>query len=140
LETAWKEAIAGLNQVLDPATLFLYSQGLKPSATAAGATNFVLFSLFVLLVVVGVAFLPRVPKGLWVYTLLLVVVPVLITSDNRVLTSTSRFELAAFPIFFVLGWLFSQTSLKPALWVWLLVSGAIGAAEAALFITGRWVV
>ena len=140
LETAWKEAIAGLNQVLDPATLFLYSQGLKPSATAAGATNFVLFSLFVLLVVVGVAFLPRVPKGLWVYTLLLVIVPVLITSGNRVLTSTSRFELAAFPIFFVLGWLFSQTSLKPALGVWLVVSGAIGAAEAALFITGRWVV
>jgi hypothetical protein len=139
LETAWKEAIAGLNQVLDPATLFLY-QGLEPSMTAAGAIYFVLFTLFFLLLVVGVAFLLRVPKGLWVYTLLLVLIPVLSTSTNRVLTSTSRYELAAFPIFFVLGWLFSQTSLKPALWVWLLVSGAIGVAEAALFITGRWVV
>jgi hypothetical protein len=134
IKKAWEEAGAGLKQVLDPASLFL-DQTLQPSQVAAGATYFALFVLFFLLMAVGVALLP---KEFWVYALLLVLVPLLNTSPYRVLTSMARFELTAFPVFFVLGWLLSRAPLKPALWCWLLISGTIGAAEAALFVTGRW--
>jgi hypothetical protein len=136
LETAWREAGAGLKQVLDPVPLFL-DQTLEPSIAAAAAINFALFVLSCLLLAAGV---PLLRKGLWAYTLLLVLIPVLFTSPSNVLISTSRYELAAFPIFFVLGWILSRAPLRRyTLWFWLLISGAIGAAEVALFVTGRWV-
>src|SRR5215212_4854937 len=138
LDRAWKEAGAGLKQVLDPAPIFLDQTTLGPSLDAGALINFALLMLFCLLLVAGV---PLLPKGLWVYTLLVVLIPVLNPAARQALESIWRYELDAFAIFFVLGWILSRAPLRrPTLWFWLLISGAIGAAEAALFVTGRWVV
>jgi hypothetical protein len=48
-----------------------------------------------------------------------------------------RFMLEAFPLFLVLGLLLSRS--RPALVLWLLVSGSLGAALTTLFVTWRWV-
>jgi hypothetical protein len=53
------------------------------------------------------------------------------------LMSLPRFMLGAFPLFFVLGYLLSRN--RPALYLWLLVSGGLSAALTAMFVTWRWV-
>jgi len=50
--------------------------------------------------------------------------------------------LAAFPLFFVLGFFvlgYLLSHSRPALYLWLFVSGGLGAVLAALFVTNHWV-
>ena len=51
--------------------------------------------------------------------------------------SLPRYGLGVFPIFLVLGRLLSRGRVAP--WAWLLLSGGLGAALTAMFVTWRWV-
>ena len=66
-----------------------------------------------------------------------VLLPVFTPSPSIPLMSLPRFMLSAFPLFIVLGYLLSRN--KPALYLWLLVSGALSVALTAMFVTWRWV-
>jgi len=64
-------------------------------------------------------------------------VPFIQSGGWSTLMSLPRFMLDAFLLFFVLGYLLSYSRL--ALYLWLFVSGGLGAGLAALFVTGHWV-
>src|SRR5215217_8389047 len=129
LEKAWTSAAEGLKHVLDPATLFL-ERSPVPSLEASNAVNII----FLVLMGIGFAILP---PGLSVYTFLLALPAVLTPAPGLPLMSLPRFLLAAFPLFFVLGYLLSYSRL--VLYLWLLVSASLGAVLTALFVTRHWV-
>lgn len=133
LGRAWAAAADGLRYVLDPASLFVEAD---PTAalSASNTLNLVFFVLF--LVVMGVGFVV-LPPGLSVYAFVLTLLPVLTPTPSFPLMSMPRFMLGSFPIFLVLGFVLSKS--KPALYVWLVFSGILGAALAAMFTTWRWV-
>jgi hypothetical protein len=133
LENAWAAAREGLRYVLDPASLFL-GRAPVPALEASNTVYLAFFVLFLLLMAVGFSLLP---PGLSVYALLVVALPILTPSPLFPLMSLPRFMLGAFPLFFVLGYLLSRG--KPALYLWLFVSGGLGVALTALFVTWRWV-
>ena len=133
LQKAWVYASEGLKYVLDPATLFL-DQSPFPALGASNAVNIVFLVLFIVLIGFGFTVLP---PGLSVYAFLVTLLPVLTPSPSIPLMSLPRFMLSAFPLFIVLGYLLSRN--KPALYLWLLVSGALSVALTAMFVTWRWV-
>ncbi len=130
---AWHTAGDGLRYVLDPSTLFLGAPA-GPSLEASNTLNLAFLILFLLLIIVGFAVLP---PGLSIYAFLLISLPVLTPAPEFPLMSLPRFMLGAFPVFFVIGYLFSRV--RPALILYLLMSGALGVALTALFTTWRWV-
>ena len=77
------------------------------------------------------------PPGLSVYTFAITLLPILTPTPSFPLMSLPRFMLGAFPLFLVLGYLLSKS--RPALWVWLVLSGSLGAVLTAMFATWRWV-
>ena len=79
----------------------------------------------------------KLPLDLWLYSVLLLVAPILTPSPFWALTSFNRYLLAAFPLFVVLGWLLAQS--RVLLGAWLLASAAVGVYLTVLFVTWRWV-
>lgn len=135
---AISQAYAGFPQLLDLGTLFFDQRDSDPGERAQAAVYFVIVAIFVLLLIVGIRLLP---KGLWLYSLLLVLVPEISVNYDEALQSAGRFVLQAFPIFFVLGVLFLRRPRVRTfpLWLWLLASVVLGAFETALFASGRQV-
>jgi len=130
---AWHDAGEGMRYVLDPSSLFLASPA-GPSLEASNTLNLVFLILFLLLMLIGLAMLP---PGLSVYTLLLVLLPVLTPTPDFPLMSLPRFVLGAFPVFLVLGYLLSRSRL--ALILYLVLGSGLGVALTAMFTTWRWV-
>jgi hypothetical protein len=133
LGDAWRAAGIGMGYVLDPATLFLGTDA-TPALEASNVLNLGFLVLFLVLAVAGLFALPR---GLSVYAAALVLLPVLTPSPRFPLMSLPRFVLGAFPVFLVLGFLLSRSRWMLA--TWLVLSGALGVALTALFVTWRWV-
>ena len=133
LERAWHDAGEGMKYVFDPSTLFLGAPA-GPSLEASNTLNLAFLIFFLLLMLVGLAVLP---PGLSVYTLLLVLLPVLTPAPEFPLMSLPRFVLGAFPVFLVLGYLLSRS--RMALIPYLVLSSGLGVALTALFTTWRWV-
>src|SRR5215218_8054956 len=135
LKYAWTSAAEGVKYVLDPATLFL-DQSITPTPAfvAANTVNFIFLVLFLILMGIGIAFLP---PGLSVYSFLIILPALLMPLPAQPLISLPRYVLDAFPLFFVLGYLLSYS--RVALYLWLLVSASLGTVLTALFVTWRWV-
>jgi Dolichyl-phosphate-mannose-protein mannosyltransferase len=133
LGDAWTAAGVGMEYVLDPATLFLGTD----ATPALEASNVLNLGFLVFFLVVAVAGLFVLPPGLSVYAAALVLLPVLTPSPRFPLMSLPRFVLGAFPVFLVLGYLLSRS--RWTLATWLVISGGLGAALTALFVTWRWV-
>jgi hypothetical protein len=77
------------------------------------------------------------PPGLSLYTVVIVLLPVLTPAPRFPLMSMPRFVLGTFPVFLVLGYLLSRG--RTLLVLWLVVGGGAGIALTALFTTWRWV-
>jgi hypothetical protein len=135
LMVAWVEAREGLGYLLDPATLFLDPRGGEAVLEAYNTVSFAF--LILLLVLVGVGF-SVLPPNLSVYTFLVTLLPVLTPSPWAPLMGLPRYALGAFPLFIILGYLLSHSRI--ALYLWLFISGGLGVAFTALFVTWRWMV
>ena len=133
LGAAWTDAGESVPYLLDPVRLFL-DPAAGPALEASSAINIVFLALFLVLMGVGFAVLP---PGLSVYSFVVVLLHILTPSPLIPLLGLPRFMLEAFPLFLVLGLLLSRS--RPALVVWLLVSGGVGMALTTLFVTWRWV-
>lgn len=133
LQNAWIDAGEGLRYVLDPATLFL-DPASGSALEASGVVNVVFLVLLLVLMVIGFFVLP---PELSLYSFIVVLLHVLTPSPLIPLLGLPRFVLEAFPLFLVLGSLLSRN--RPALVLWLFVSGGLGMALTALFVTWRWV-
>ncbi len=132
LLAAWVRAGEGARWLLDPAALFLDSS-FEPSLGAYNAISVGFLILLILLV--GASFI-LLPSGLAVYaSLSSLLVPILSPPLIAPLMGLPRFMLGTFPLFLVLGFILSRS--RPALYVWLLVSGGLGVAFTALFVTWR---
>ncbi|MDQ3636454.1 MAG: glycosyltransferase family 39 protein [Actinomycetota bacterium] len=133
LGDAWRAAGVGMEYVMDPATLFLGTD----ATPALEASNVLNLGFLVFFLVVALAGLFVLPPGLSVYAAALVLLPVLAPSPRFPLMSLPRFMLGAFPVFLVLGYFLSRS--RRTLATWLLLSGGLGVALTALFVTWRWV-
>ena len=133
LREAWAGAAASVPYILDPATLFL-DRAAGPALEASGAINLAFLALFLVLMGVGFVVLPL---ELSAFSFIITLVHILTPSPLIPLLGLPRFMLEAFPLFLVLGLLLSRN--RPALVVWLLVSGGLGMALTTLFVTWRWV-
>ena len=133
LNAAWIDAGEGLRYVLDPATLFLDPAAL-PALEASGVVNIVFLTLAAFLVGVGFAVLPL---GLSLFAFVVTLLHLLTPHVELPLLGLPRFILVIFPLFLVLGYLLSRS--RPALYFWLVLSGGLGAALTAMFVTWRWV-
>jgi hypothetical protein len=134
-QMAWTKASEGLGHLFDPATLFLDPRGGDAVLEAYNTIGFAFLVLLLVLVSIGFIVLP--PK-LSIYTSLVTLLPVLTPNPEIPLMGLPRYALGAFPIFLILGYLLSHSRL--ALYLWLIVSGALGIAFTALFVTWRWMV
>ena len=130
---AWQAASEGLWYVLDPAFIFVGVDP-TPALEASNVLNLAFLVLFLAVMAVGVFVLP---PGFSLYSLILVLLPILTPSSTFPLMSQPRFVLGAFPMFLVMGYLLSRS--RMALISWLILSGGLGVALAALFATWRWV-
>jgi hypothetical protein len=133
LGMAWTRAEEGLRHFLDPAVLFL-DQSPTPALEASNTMNIAFLALF--LVLMGIGFVLLSP-GLSVYTFFVTLLPILTPSPVVPLMGLPRYMLGAFPLFLILGYLLSRS--RPALYLWLIVSGGLGIALTAMFVTWRWV-
>jgi Mannosyltransferase (PIG-V) len=133
LHKAWTTGVFGARYAFHPHAIF-GNDGAEPAFKAADTFNLILFGLFVLLVLLAIR---RLPLDLWLYSVLVMALPILTPSPLWALTSFNRYLLAAFPLFVVLGWALSRSSV--ALGVWLGASAAAGIYLTALFTTWRWV-
>src|SRR5215218_1630384 len=141
LKEAWTEAGEGMRYVIDPTSLF-FDQAAQhvfggAAFEASHTVDLAFLFLFLFLIGVGLVVLPLELMPLWAYTFLIVMMPLVEASGYSPLLSLPRFVLEAFLLFFVLGYLLSYSRL--ALYVWVFVSGGLGAVLAALFVTGHWV-
>jgi Mannosyltransferase (PIG-V) len=135
LRVSWVEASEGLSYLLDPATLFLERRGGEAVLEAYNTVSFAF--LILLLILVGMGF-SVLPPNLSVYTFLVTLLPVLTPSPWAPLMGLPRYALGAFPLFIIMGYLLSHSRI--ALYLWLFISGGLGMAFTALFVTWRWMV
>ena len=133
LQGAWSSAVEGASYWLQPTALFL-SASSAPSLAASNTLNLVFFALLLVLMVAGFVVLP---PGLFLYTFVIMILPILTPSPIFPLMSLPRFMLGAFPLFLVLGYLLARN--RTALAIWLVLSAGGGVALTALFTTWRWV-
>jgi hypothetical protein len=133
MRNAWQAAREGTVYLLDPETLFL-SPDPTPALEASNTMNLAFLTLFLAVAAVSLFVLP---PGLSLYSLVLVLLPVLTPSSTFPLMSQPRFVLGAFPVFVVLGYLLSRS--RTALVMWLILSAGLGVALTALFTSWRWV-
>ena len=132
LPKAWTTGVYGVRYAFDPRALFAGTNP-EPAFKASDTFNLILAGLVVALLVAGIRLLPL---DLWLYSFLAMAAPVLTPSPFWALTSFSRYVLAAFPLFGVLGCLLVRGRVVPA---WVLVSAAWAGYLTLLFVTWRWV-
>jgi hypothetical protein len=133
LHKAWTTGIFGERYAFHPHAIF-GNDGVEPAFKAADTFNLILFGILVFLVVVG---LFKLPLDLWIYSVLVILAPILTPSPFWALTSFNRYMLACFPLFVVLGWLLATS--RALLGVWLVASAGLGVYLTLLFVTWRWV-
>jgi hypothetical protein len=133
LGKAWSTGVFGARYAFHPHTMFA---GTNPEPAFKAADTFSLLLLFflVFLLVLGIG---RLPWDLWLYSAFVMAAPILTPSPFWALTSFSRYLLAAFPVFAVLGGELARSRLLR--WSWLGFSAAWGAYLTMLFVTWRWV-
>jgi hypothetical protein len=133
MHKAWTTGVFGARYAFHPHAIF-GNNGAEPAFKAADTFNLVLFGLLVVLVVLGIL---KLPIDLWVYSVLVILAPILTPSPYWALTSFNRYMLACFPLFLVLGWVLAKSRLL--LGAWLLASAGLGVYLTLLFVTWRWV-
>jgi len=133
LHKAWTTGVFGARYAFHPHAIF-GNDGVEPAFKAADTFNLILFGILVFLVVVG---LFKLPLDLWIYSVLVILAPILTPSPLWALTSFNRYMLACFPLFLVLGWLLAAS--RVLLGAWLVASASFGVYLTLLFVTWRWV-
>jgi hypothetical protein len=133
LGKAWTTGVFGARYAFHPHVMF---DGTNPEPAFKAADTFNLILLFVLVFVLVLA-VGRLPFDLWLYSALVMAAPMLTPSPFWALTSFSRYFLAAFPLFCVIG---LELSRRPILrWAILAASATWGVYLTLLFVTWRWV-
>jgi len=133
LHKAWTTGVFGARYAFHPHAIF-GNAGVEPAFKAADTFNLILFGILVFLVLVG---LFKLPLDLWIYSVLVILAPILTPSPLWALTSFNRYMLACFPLFVVLGWLLATS--RALLAAWLVASAGAGVYLTLLFVTWRWV-
>jgi hypothetical protein len=133
LARAWNQAVHGAGYTIHPARVFATADG-GPAFKIAAAVDLAALILAVILLALAWR---RLPVELWVYSLLVLVPAVISPSPVLALMSMSRYVLAAFPLFIVVGRLVARGTV--ALPAWTAASAAIGAYLTLLFTTWRWI-
>jgi hypothetical protein len=133
MHKAWTTGVFGARYAFHPHAIF-GNDGAEPAFKAADTFNLILFGLLVVLVLIGML---KLPVDLWIYSVLVILAPILTPSPLWALTSFNRYMLACFPLFFVLGWVLARSRLL--LGAWLLASAGFGVYLTLLFVTWRWV-
>ena len=133
LARAWDEAVHGAGYAFRPTRVFSTAAALPPFKVA-GVVDLAALVLAVALLVVAWRLLPF---ELWLYSLLVLVPPVLAPSPIMALMSMPRYVLAAFPLFLALGRLLAGRRI--ALPAWTSATAAIGIYLTLLFTSWRWI-
>ena len=133
LHKAWTTGVFGARYAFHPHAIF-GNNGAEPAFKAADTFNLIFFGLLLVLVVLGAL---KLPLDLWVYSVLVMVAPILTPSPLWALTSFNRYFLACFPLFVALGWALARS--RVLLGAWLVASAAVGVYLTVLFVTWRWV-
>jgi hypothetical protein len=133
VDRAITAAISGAGAAVHPGRVF---STMNPNASW-DATNTFNLGFLVLLVVLVVAAIVLLPRGLALYAAVTSVEPVLTPAYVAPLASLPRYFLAAFPLFLVIGIALSRS--RALLGAWLLASGSLGVLLTLYFTTWRWV-
>ena len=132
LSWAWDRGRDGWTYLMHPERVFA-TEGINESFALANAFNLIFLALVAVLLVVA---LVRLPPALAIFTLLLIVAPILTPTDYLPLTGLPRYLLAAFPLFFVLGLALARST--TALVAWIALCLPAGAFLTVLFTSWRW--
>lgn len=133
LGKAWSTGVFGARYAFHPHVMFAGTNP-EPAFKASDTFNLILLFVLVFLLVMAIG---RLPVDLWLYSALVMAAPMLTPSPFWALTSFSRYFLAAFPIFCVVG--FELTRSWILRWVVLAASATWGVYLTLLFVTWRWV-
>jgi hypothetical protein len=132
LARAWDEAVHGAGYAFRPTRVFSTADALPPFKVA-GVVDLAALVLAVALLVLAWRLLPI---ELWLYSLLVLVPPVLAPSPIMALMSMPRYVLASFPLFLALGRLLAGRRI--ALPAWTTATAALGIYFTLLFTSWRW--
>lgn len=133
LGKAWSTGVFGARYAFHPHVMFAGTNP-EPAFKASDTFNLILLFVLVFLLVMAIG---RLPLDLWFFSALVMAAPILTPSPFWALTSFSRYFLAAFPIFCVVG--FELTRSWILRWVVLAASATWGVYLTLLFVTWRWV-
>ena len=130
---AWTAARDAAPWAVDVLGLFAGTHS-NPALIASNTYNFAFFLLALALLAAGAL---RLPRGLFLFALGVVTLPVLAPVSGFPLMSFPRYMLGAFPLFYVLGMALARG--RAALAAWLFVSVPFAALLTLMFTTWRWV-
>lgn len=126
-------AVEGLKYVLNPLPLF-FDTSPGPAFQVSGVINLVALVLLLVLINAGFRVLPW---GLSVFAAVVTLTHLFSPNYMLPLMGLPRYALGIFPIFLVLGYLLARRT--RAMYLYLVVSGILGAGLTAMFVTWRWV-
>lgn len=132
LNRAWEKARYGAPVAAHPWRIF---ETVNPNSSydVMGTIDYVVLLIFVVLLAVAIV---RLPWGLAAYAILGTLLPVLTPPQFLPLASLSRYALALFPAFIVLGLLLARR--RYLLYGWLAASALVGVLITLDFTTWRW--
>ena len=133
LGKAWSTGVFGARYAFHP-HLMLAGTNAGPAFKASDTFNLILLFVLVFLLVMAIG---RLPLDLWLYSALVMAAPLLTPSPFWALTSFSRYFLAAFPLFCIVGFELSRHWILR--WAVLAASATWGVYLTLLFVTWRWV-
>ena len=133
LGKAWTTGVNGAQYAFHPHVMFAGNNA-GPAFKAADTFNLLLLFVLAILLVLAIG---RLPLDLWLYSALVMAAPILTPSPFWALTSFSRYFLAAFPLFCIVGFELSRRWIVR--WVILAASATWGVYLTLLFVTWRWV-
>ena len=133
LGKAWTTGVNGAQYAFHPHVMFAGNNA-GPAFKAADTFNLLFLFVLAFLLVLAIG---RLPLDLWLYSALVMAAPILTPSPFWALTSFSRYFLAAFPLFCIVGFELSRRWIVR--WVILAASAAWGVYLTLLFVTWRWV-
>lgn len=134
LHLAWEGASSGAAWAIRPQRAFETTSSSNPTFHAMPTFDYVFLLLLVVLVALAIT---RLPRGLSAYAVAASFLPILTPAFVEPLASVSRYVLAVFPVFFVLGHVLSRRGIL--LWAWLTASALLGVLFTLEFATWRWV-
>jgi hypothetical protein len=135
LHLAWQRALSGADSAVHPWRAFEISDQSNLTFNSSATFDYAFLLIFTVLVVLVVA---QLPKGLALYAIGTLLLPVLTPAAIQPFASFSRYALAIFPAFFVLGYVLSRNAI--ALRLWLAASAVLGIFFTLYFTTWRWIV